>query len=399
MRSIPCALLILLFISSFFTHSALAATIHIPTDQPTIQDGIDVAADGDLVLVDYGIYYETIDFHGKAITLRGDLGPNSTFIDGDHTGSVVTFSSGETEDAVIDGFTIREGSAERGGGIFCTSSTPTIKNCTISDNSARERGAGIFCDSASPKIMGCTITENDSVLTGFGGGIFCYNNSSALITDCRFIFNGALGGAGICCLDSSPSITNCNFSLNLGLGSGAIDCRGDASPTITHCTFTGNAGGTGGMWCMHSSSPTVTNCIFWNNPSAFGAEIYLSTGATLTVSYSDVMGGEAGVFVEPDCTLNWLEGNINSDPLFALGLDYHLGAGSPCIDTGIDTGIYTDIDGDARPQGAGFDMGADEVVQAGPCASLITPPSHDPSVLYLIPALALIFLSRRFVRG
>ncbi len=71
MRSIPCALLILLFISPFFALSALASTIHIPTDQPTIQDGIDIAADGDLVLVDYGIYYETIDFHGKAIS-RGD---------------------------------------------------------------------------------------------------------------------------------------------------------------------------------------------------------------------------------------------------------------------------------------------------------------------------------------
>ena len=32
-------------------HPALAATIHVPADQPTIQAGIDAAVDGDLVLV------------------------------------------------------------------------------------------------------------------------------------------------------------------------------------------------------------------------------------------------------------------------------------------------------------------------------------------------------------
>ncbi|MCA9438191.1 MAG: hypothetical protein KC978_20565, partial [Candidatus Omnitrophica bacterium] len=55
------------------------------------------------------------------------------------------------------------------------------------------------------------------------------------------------------------------------------------------------------------------------------------------------------------------EGNINSDPLFVDpdNGDYHLQRGSPCIDSGTDTGLTTDLDGNPRPIGD-YDMGAYE---------------------------------------
>jgi hypothetical protein len=40
--------------------------------------------------------------------------------------------------------------------------------------------------------------------------------------------------------------------------------------------------------------------------------------------------------------------------------DYHIGPGSAAIDAGVDAGVTTDIDGEARPFGAGYDLGADE---------------------------------------
>jgi len=72
--------------------------------------------------------------------------------------------------------------------------------------------------------------------------------------------------------------------------------------------------------------------------------------ASPLVTYSDVRLGWPG------------EGNIDADPLFVLAGagNYHIISSSPCIDSGTDVGIFSDIDGDSRPIGSGFDMGADE---------------------------------------
>jgi hypothetical protein len=58
-------------------------------------------------------------------------------------------------------------------------------------------------------------------------------------------------------------------------------------------------------------------------------------------------------------TATMASANISVNP--AWNATFHLMVGSPCIDVGVATGApATDIDGDARPNGAGFDIGADE---------------------------------------
>jgi hypothetical protein len=42
------------------------------------------------------------------------------------------------------------------------------------------------------------------------------------------------------------------------------------------------------------------------------------------------------------------------------GGDYHIGPASAAIDAGVDAGVTDDVDGDTRPQGSGYDIGADE---------------------------------------
>ncbi|HEY5090237.1 MAG TPA: choice-of-anchor Q domain-containing protein [Polyangia bacterium] len=60
----------------------------------------------------------------------------------------------------------------------------------------------------------------------------------------------------------------------------------------------------------------------------------------------------------------YLTGSVSGAPLFAnaAGGDFHLTPQSPAVDHGKTTAAPTDVDGNPRPQGAAFDIGAYELV-------------------------------------
>src|SRR5207302_4829465 len=128
-----------LIILCLIPHAARAATINVPADQPTIQAAINIASNGDKVLVAPGTYYENINFMGKAITVTTSGGPSVTTINGGAAGSVVTFTSNEGTNSVLSGFTITNGLGggdrnNTAGGITIYSASPTIKGNVITNN-------------------------------------------------------------------------------------------------------------------------------------------------------------------------------------------------------------------------------------------------------------------------
>jgi predicted outer membrane repeat protein len=146
--------------------------------------------------------------------------------------------------------------------------------------------------------------------------------------------------------------------------------------SLVNCTFSGNsATDRGGAMYYRNVSSTLTNCIVWGNTAIQGEEIYFEhfeNPATMTVSYCDIRGGEAGIYVEAGNILNWGDGNIDAEPQFAgSGNDnYRLSAGSPCVDAGDNDSVPADVcdlDGNVRiydGDGDGIsvvDMGAYEL--------------------------------------
>ena len=72
-----------------------------------------------------------------------------------------------------------------------------------------------------------------------------------------------------------------------------------------------------------NSTDILNNCILWSNEAPEGPEIALfgsssgSETSSLAISHSNIMGGSECVYFDPNCSLNWGEGNIDIDPLFA----------------------------------------------------------------------------------
>jgi hypothetical protein len=140
--------------------TSIQNTIHIPTQQPTIQSAIDAANPGDTLLVEPGIYLENLDFHGKAITVASAEGPSLTILDGGLLAPTVTFQTNEVRTSTLSGFTIRNGApspapGSHGAGVLILHASPTLTGNVFTDN----RCAAIDATESAPLITSNVITR------------------------------------------------------------------------------------------------------------------------------------------------------------------------------------------------------------------------------------------------
>jgi hypothetical protein len=161
------------------------------TDFYGLQDAINASVNGDEVVADPQIYFETIDFIDKAITLRSVSGdPADTIIDGGAAGSVVTCASGETPATVLDGFTITNGLATYGGGMYNQDSSPTVTNGIFSGNTATY-GGGMYNENSVQTATNCRFLGNTA--TNSGGGMY---NKNSINTVANCVFMAIMAPAG-----------------------------------------------------------------------------------------------------------------------------------------------------------------------------------------------------------
>ena len=299
-----------------------------PTDPfHEIQLAIDAASAGDAVLVAAGTYYENINMK-SGVEILG-AGMDFSVIDGGGISSVVT-AIGVDALAKLDGFTITNGVAGRGGGMYNDRSSPTVANCWFSNNSAMY-GGGMCNWECSPTVVGCTFTENDAVDTGepvegLGGGM-CNWESSPTVIRCTFVDNSSTQeGAGMynqgtSTAPTAPAIEGCDFLSNRTPQRGGGMYNSFSAPIVTDCTFEGNiANWSGGGMESHSSSPVVTECVFVGNRSNGMNNQGGSATVTNCVFEDNAAIAGGGMY-------NWMSTVVVANSLFISNSASHWGGG------------------------------------------------------------------------
>ncbi|MCP4262560.1 MAG: serine hydrolase [Planctomycetes bacterium] len=201
----------------------------------TIQTAVDHAEDGEIIIIDPGIYHETIDLTDKDIILCSadsnlPSAATHTVLLGDGTIPVVLLS-GNTQVCTLQGLTVKGGSV----GIRVVGGTVKITGCCIVENN----GAGLeLLDEAQPSINNCLVANNS--------------------------------GAGI----AMPSKTEGRKLLH-------------SSPNVLNCTIVEN-----GQEAILNGHPIIANSILYNNVTSLDMAQISSDLASVT--YSDVQGGWPG---------------------------------------------------------------------------------------------------------
>ncbi|MFC2083669.1 T9SS type A sorting domain-containing protein [Bacteroidota bacterium] len=375
------SIFLIIFLSSYLNIYS-QKKINVPEDLSSIQEAINYASTGDTILVQPGTYEENLDFNGKRILLSSLILTSDdtsyiskTIVDGMSNGSVVKFSNGENESAIINGFTLVNGSGYpfinfndtlfQGGGIFSKDASPTILNLKIMSNSADE-GAGIYL-LRSDSFLNSIKLENNSAYKK-GGGLYC-RSGSPRITHSKILKNSSNEGGGIYISSGEPLFKKVNISGNTAVLNGAaiFFFHGRESKfinnTISQNNVLENSNG-GSIYSFHSF-PIFTNCIIWQNgPNEFDIIQSFTNFSELYFYYSDIrqdisyISGVATLTIYPSYC-------ISEDPLFIEPefLNFNLNKKSPCIDIGDpdlnNNGLSWEHDEEDRdPDGTRFDLGA-----------------------------------------
>lgn len=409
----------------YIVRSTTPATIHVPADQATIQGAIDAASDGDTVVVSAGTYLENINFKGKAITVRSASGADGTIIDGNHRGSTVTFNAGEDRLSVLDGFTVRNGVADYGGGgIDISGASPTVINNKVTGNSG-SFGGGIYIN-GSALVQGNTVTHNSGT---WGGGMSVSGYASAEVISNVISGNQADEGGGIdLWAAGTPTIKGNVITDNSAGTGGGIGMTNDADALIVQNVVVNNRADEGNEvhWLTPSGSrgPFLINNTIVNSVSTSGSVVFADGYDGNALLENNIIAAGSGVTPVHCGDLNdinpprfshnlvytpsgsaygglcsdqsGLNGNMTAASSFyrVVGSNVYLLPNSPAIDAGDDAapslpatdffGKVRIVDGDGDGA-AHVDMGAWEFDPSGPLATVSGMPasattSHSASL-------------------
>jgi hypothetical protein len=337
-----------------FTDWSTAAT--------NIQDAIDAAVDGDLVLVTNGVYatggrvvYGSLTNRvvvNKALTLQSVNGPADTIIQGYAMPSGGIGNSAIrcvylTNNALLIGFMLTNGATrgsgdstteQSGGGVWCESNSCIVSNCIVTFNRSWVHGGGVYRGTVNRSLL----TLNIVAFSGAGAA------DSSVLNDCTIASNFATSGAGgvVNATCNGCLVISNTAGFSSGGGGGGGGPGGASGGILKNCTFVGNHGTEGGVG---------------RNASGYNCIIYYNDGS-LVPSQMNISGGQFNFCcttpapVSPGSSMNF-----STPPAFVnpSAGDFHLQSTSPCINSGRNgfASGSTDLDGNPRIVGLSVDVG------------------------------------------
>jgi hypothetical protein len=348
---IPALGLFALFLGFFAFHAA-ATTYYVDINSPDptppytnwntastgIQSALNQTTNGDLVLVNPGIYFSggytsppdaalesvlTAVVITNAIALEGVNGAGATIINGSNTMRCVFLGTNST----LAGFTITNGAVQSdiGNGIYCASTNTFVTNCVIThcQSGAVEFGTLYNCiltgnaggGAINSSMFGCVISNNignqgggvfmeegvlsncmivSNTTTQYGGGVYCFPIQTVMLINCLISNNVAQYGGGFysialtnCTLDNCILTQNhastygggaCKAVLNNCLiisNSASSDGGGAYGSTLGNSLVAGNSAQFGGgVYCESGYPSLLNNCIISNNTAQYGGGVY-----------------------------------------------------------------------------------------------------------------------------
>lgn len=277
------------------------------------------------------------------------------------------------EPIIAAGIVLENRAGNQGGGFFLQDSAARIVETAVYSNSAAD-GGGLYLDGpltldpTAVPILANNYVRHNRATGGYGGGLYFRQAIAGLVNNV-VADNQAPDGAGLYLWASSPRL----FHNTIARNGSALLTPGDGGDGI-HLTHR-----PGSVWPPLPpvpSLPAFTNTIVVSHDvglyvDSTGLPYPLQNRATLDGTLwwgngTDVTGpGEAlrshDVTGDPrfTCTGGW-PGCLNP---------YHILTDSAALDAGVDltlllpgTDLLVDIDGQLRPAGQGYDVGADEVL-------------------------------------
>lgn len=256
----------------------------------------------DLITFNAGLASSTITLNGTELAVAASIDLNidasaingGITIDADQQSRVL--SLGDTTVLTLDSVTVTGGSETNGGGINANGSDLTLKNSTVSGNSATLNGGGIYAYDGSVTLTDSAVSDNTSVQEG--GGIYSTYNNGLSMADSTVSGNSATTGSG-----------------------GGVYCTDGCDVTLSGSTVSGNSAGDagGGIYADTSGTITITNSTISGNMSTSqggGIQVYDGTielDNTTVAKNSSVSAYAGGLVVNGNTVTATLNNSILAD--------------------------------------------------------------------------------------